>query len=156
MDWKDTLLPGATRTPYDAGRFPGGAGLPTDESGHGWVLDTYGTPTYRNDWVYMGNGQYGISGSGPESEWSYQPSPGFFPVDAGNYKTGANQDSYYSGRENDPVYRDNYTALQKGGYFNSTHDLRNDASALQKALAAMAGGTDYLLLLKQLGYDPGA
>jgi hypothetical protein len=102
----------------------------------------------------MGNGQYGISGSGPESDWSYQPSPGFFPVDAGNYKTGAEQDSYYGGRENDPTYRDFYKNLQTGGYFNSKHDLRSDPNSLQKALAAMSGGTDYMLLLKQLGYDP--
>jgi len=53
VDWKDTLLPGASRVP-----------LPWDGSlAPGWVLDTFGTPTERNDWVMGPQGIPVISGS---------------------------------------------------------------------------------------------
>jgi hypothetical protein len=95
LDWKDTLLPGASRVskPADGVLDPG------------WVLDTYGTPQERNDWVMGPNGP-AISGSG-EADFNNPanfsngvprgqavPSPGFLPVDAGQY--GSNP--WFAGR----------------------------------------------------------
>lgn len=148
MDWKDTLLPGASRTPWERSQYPGGPPV-QDESGYGFVLDMYGNPTFRNDWVAGPGGVPVISGSSEAHGYGGGPSPGFFPVDPGNYHFGS-----YGGRESDPTYRGYYNSLQQGGYFNSQKkDLRQDPAALMKVLAAMSSGGDYSALLKQLGYS---
>ena len=66
MDWKDVLLPGASRVP-----------LPSDGNlAPGWVLDTYGTPTERNDWVMGPQGVPVISGSNEAQPGYTGPAPG--------------------------------------------------------------------------------
>lgn len=75
MDWKDTLLPGASRTPlpWDGVLLPG------------WVLDTYGPWTERNDWTAGPGGRPVISGSSEQQGGPMVPSPGFEPVEPGVY-----------------------------------------------------------------------
>jgi hypothetical protein len=84
MMWKDTLLPWASRVskPADGVLDPG------------WVLDTYGTPQERNDWVMGPGGVPVISGSSEQQGGPMVPSPGFLPVDAGQY--GSNP--WFAGR----------------------------------------------------------
>jgi hypothetical protein len=72
MMWKDTLLPGASRTPVPVGT-PGS------------VPDYYGTPTGRMDFVMGPNGTPVISGSSEQQGGPMVPSPGFLPVDPGVY-----------------------------------------------------------------------
>lgn len=65
MEWKDVLLPGASRVP-----------LPWDGNlAPGWVLDTYGTPTERNDWVMGPQGVPVISGSNEAQPGYTGPAP---------------------------------------------------------------------------------
>jgi hypothetical protein len=81
MMWKDTLLPGASRTPVPVGT-PGS------------VPDYYGTPTGRMDFVMGPNGTPVISGSSEQQGGPMVPSPGFDPVDPGQY--GSNP--FFAGR----------------------------------------------------------
>jgi hypothetical protein len=84
--WKDTLanVPGASRTPVPVGT-PGS------------VPDYYGTPVGRMDYVVGPGGRLMISGSSeaqPGAGFEPTPSPGFLPVDPGQY--GANP--FFAGR----------------------------------------------------------
>jgi hypothetical protein len=79
--WKDTLLPGASRVPVPVGT-PGS------------VADYYGTPTGRMDFVMGPGGVPVISGSSEQQGGPMTPSPGFMPVDPGQY--GSNP--FFSGR----------------------------------------------------------
>jgi hypothetical protein len=83
MMWKDTLLPGGSRTPVAVGT-PGS------------VPDYYGTPVGRMDFVMGPNGVPVISGSSEAQPGaaSWVPSPGFLPVDPGQY--GSNP--FFAGR----------------------------------------------------------
>lgn len=119
MDWKDTLLPGASRTPYEQSRYPV-APVP-DQSGYGFQLDTYGPPTWRNDWVMGPNGVPVISGSseaqpgaGPQAMAG--PSPGFMPVDPGVYGN-----TLFAGRGAN--VQDLWTELINAGDYNAPPGL---------------------------------
>jgi hypothetical protein len=86
MMWKDTLLPGGSRTPVAVGT-PGS------------VPDYYGTPVGRMDFVMGPNGVPVISGSSEAQPGAGPlamagPSPGFLPVDPGQY--GSNP--FFAGR----------------------------------------------------------
>jgi hypothetical protein len=79
--WKDTLLPGASRVPVPVG---------TPGSGP----DYYRSPTGRMDFVMGPNGTPVISGSSEQQGGPMVPSPGFDPVDPGQY--GSNP--FFAGR----------------------------------------------------------
>jgi hypothetical protein len=86
LEWKDTLLPGASRVPVPVGT-PGS------------VADYYGQPVGRMDFVMGPNGLPVISGSSEAQPGAGPlamagPSPGFMPVDPGQY--GANP--FFGGR----------------------------------------------------------
>jgi hypothetical protein len=81
MMWKDTLLPGASRVPVPVGT-PGS------------VADFFGTPTGRMDFVMGPGGVPVISGSSEAQGGGGGPSPGFDPVDPGQY--GSNP--FFAGR----------------------------------------------------------
>jgi hypothetical protein len=81
LEWKDTLLPGASRVPVPVGT-PGS------------VADYYGQPVGRMDFVMGPNGFPVISGSSEQQGGPMVSSPGFEPVDPGQY--GANP--FFGGR----------------------------------------------------------
>jgi hypothetical protein len=86
LEWKDTLLPGASRVPVPVGT-PGS------------VADYYGQPVGRMDFVMGPNGLPVISGSSEAQPGAGPlamagPSPGFLPVDPGQY--GSNP--FFAGR----------------------------------------------------------
>jgi hypothetical protein len=116
MMWKDTLLPGGSRTPVAVGT-PGS------------VPDYYGTPTGRMDFIMGPNGTPVISGSSEAQPGasSWVPSPGFEPVDPGQY--GSNP--FFAGRG---------SAVQQatgaGGALSSLRALAGlDPAALSGALS---------------------
>jgi hypothetical protein len=123
MMWKDTLLPGASRTPVAVGT-PGS------------VADYYGTPTGRMDFVMGPNGTPVISGSseaqpgagGSDPSWSPTPSPGFLPVDPGQY----GNNPFFAGRGSLSG-----AASGVGGVLGQYGSKSVELQALLKALASL-------------------
>lgn len=101
MNWKDTLLAGGSRIPIN---YTGQAIPP------GWTLDDFhktleasgAGPVLRNDWVAGPGGRPVISGSSESQVGAGAPapvpSPGFDPVDAGQY----GNNPYFAGRPTAP------------------------------------------------------
>jgi hypothetical protein len=81
LDWKDTLLPGSSRValPWQLN----GPTLP-GYAGDSFNQDPNQGYQQRNDWVMGPGGVPVISGSS-EQQGVGTPSPGFSPVDAGQY-----------------------------------------------------------------------
>jgi hypothetical protein len=90
LEWKDTLaqfnpagLPTSRQSlPYDGSLLPG------------WERDNYGVDQERNDWVVGPGGRLVISGSSEQQGGPMVPSPGFEPVDPGQY----GNNPFFSGR----------------------------------------------------------
>jgi hypothetical protein len=117
MMWKDTVLPGGSRTPVAVGT-PGS------------VPDYYGTPTGRMDFIMGPNGTPVISGSSEAQPGasSWVPSPGFEPVDPGQY--GSNP--FFAGRGS--------AVQQATGAGGALSSYAGSSSAqLQALLRALAG-----------------
>jgi hypothetical protein len=123
MMWKDTLLPGSSRQ-----------SLPSDgRLAPGYVLDTYGSPQERNDWVMGPNGFPVMSGSSEAQPGAGPlpmagPSPGFLPVDPGQY--GSNP--FFAGRGSLSG-----AASGVGGVLGQYGSKSVELQALLKALASL-------------------
>jgi hypothetical protein len=91
LEWKDTLLPGASRQalPWQLN----GPVLP-GYAGDSFNQDPVQGYQQRNDWVMGPGGVPVISGSSEQQGGPMVPSPGFSPVDPGQY--GSNP--FFSGR----------------------------------------------------------
>jgi hypothetical protein len=128
LDWKDTLLAGGSR--QNLPWAPGTATLP------GYASDGYGAPIQRNDWVAGPGGVPVISGSSEQQGGPMTPSPGFEPVDAGQY--GANP--WFAGRGAPSVL--NQVAGQPAGALSAYSASSGlNLEALLRVLAQLAPGS---------------